>query len=620
MSVVSRGTGEVLDAHIADIRDEYDWFAEYVGNMWEALTSTPEWYERARQTAEVREYIYAVDTQSTSNSVNPHSHQTTRPKLCQISDNLKSQYIETLLPHTDTFEFEADDEDAKTLETKYLIEGYIRSRHRLYKHRVVIQECIDDYVEDGNAFLQTTYESRTVRKTRDGAPVKGYIGPRSFRIDPFRIAFNTAAASFDEAPKIVQSLKTVGDIAKDIENEKLPEDYREILRKAMEFRHYVGRNSHLFEEAWLQNPMHGWNTYHQYWTGQHVEILTFYGSVFDTRTNTMHLNKEIAVIDRKWTLLMEDIDTWDGNPLIRHVGWRKRPNSLMGMSPLANLVGMQYYINHIENAKADALDRMIIQDRVMAGIDDIIQNPDGSTDYLIHDGGSVNNLSPDTTILTADNKIERTEQMMEEYAGVPPEAFGLKTPGEQTKFEVSERLSRGALLFMNKARQFEDLLMLPAVNDELELAAKRLDTNLNVLVSRPEGDVFEEINADVLKRKGSLIPTGAQSSQLKARYAQDLSGFMNTMQIDPQVALHFPAKGIAMAWNNVLTGGRRTGLFKEYGRVTEEVELQQVQQAAQEAIAENSAVSSATTDGLAPSPLAPIEGAAPQGTDQVALQ
>lgn len=603
-------TGQVLDARMELVSTNSDWMSDYIANLWCNWTTSQEWYDRIQETLEVRQFVYSTDTTTTSNRTNPWSHKTARPKICQIADTLKAQYVAALLPHDDVIQFQANTEDANKLEIKYLVEGYIRSRHKLYDNKSVVQELIDDWVEDGNAFVITDWESQTAELQNDGGSVRGYVGPRQRRVDPFRIAFNTRAESFNEAPKIIQSVKTIGDIARDIQNERLSEDYREVLTRALEFRQYVGRNSHLFSEEWLDTPMHGWSNYGSYWSGEHVELLTFYGSVFNTNSESgeLHLNRKIVVIDRKWVLMDESIGTWDGNPPIRHVAWRKRPNSLLGMGPLANLTGMQYYINHMENAKADALDKMITQDRVFRGIDDVVQNPDGSLDYFVHETGDVQNLGPDTTILSADQKIELTEQKMEEYAGVPPESFGFKTPGEQTKFEVSERLNRSGIMFRDKTDKFENKLMLPAVNDELETAAKHADGNLEIPVKIPEGEVFATLNADTLKSKGTLIPVGAQFTRLQQQYAQDLAQFTQTLQLDPEVVVHFPAKKIAEAWSTVLTAGSRKGLFQEYGRIAERVELAQHQQAADETVAQNSSVSSVTPDGLAPSPIDALEG------------
>ena len=47
---------------------------------------------------DIRRYIYATDTSSTANSQLPWKNKTTIPKLCQIRDNLYSNYTATLFP------------------------------------------------------------------------------------------------------------------------------------------------------------------------------------------------------------------------------------------------------------------------------------------------------------------------------------------------------------------------------------------------------------------------------------------------------------------------------------------------------------------------------------------
>ena len=47
---------------------------------------------------ELRNYVYATDTKTTSNSKLPWSNSTTTPKLTQISDNLHANYFAALFP------------------------------------------------------------------------------------------------------------------------------------------------------------------------------------------------------------------------------------------------------------------------------------------------------------------------------------------------------------------------------------------------------------------------------------------------------------------------------------------------------------------------------------------
>ena len=48
------------------------------------------WLEQKK---ELRNYVFATDTRTTSNSKLPWKNSTTIPKLCQIRDNLHANYI-----------------------------------------------------------------------------------------------------------------------------------------------------------------------------------------------------------------------------------------------------------------------------------------------------------------------------------------------------------------------------------------------------------------------------------------------------------------------------------------------------------------------------------------------
>ena len=76
-----------------------DSLAEYIANTWfqynaQKQTKKAEWQE-------LRNYIFATDTSSTSNSSLPWKNRTTLPKICQIRDNLYSNYISALFPNDD---------------------------------------------------------------------------------------------------------------------------------------------------------------------------------------------------------------------------------------------------------------------------------------------------------------------------------------------------------------------------------------------------------------------------------------------------------------------------------------------------------------------------------------
>jgi len=56
------------------------------------------------------------------------------------------------------------------------------------------------------------------------------------------------------------------------------------------------------------------------------------------------------------------------------------------------------------------------------------------------------------------------------------------------------------------------------------------------------------------------------------------------LQMDPMLQQHFPSASLARAWEDLL-GFKRLEIFERFGRVAEELELAQKQQAAQEQLA-----------------------------------
>jgi len=74
---------------------------------------------------EVRRYVYATNTDQTSNSSLPWKNKTTVPKLCQIRDNLFANYTATLFPKRKWLEWEADNADSNSLLKRDAIVNYM---------------------------------------------------------------------------------------------------------------------------------------------------------------------------------------------------------------------------------------------------------------------------------------------------------------------------------------------------------------------------------------------------------------------------------------------------------------------------------------------------------------
>jgi len=581
--------GTISIEQLEVMRDHKDALAVRICDMWQHHKWSGYQVQRDHDVSEVKRFLNATSTRDTSNSVTDQSHNTHRPKLAQIADTLEAHYIKALIPHDSWVQFTPEDNDASQSVVRNRIAQYIRNRHRLYDHRSVITKVLRDWIED-MAFAEVVWVAETVDTDDDGIKNKAYIGPQVRRIDPNNIAFDNRARSFHNSWKIVQSIKNYGDIALEMEDDTLPADYREVLTEAMKFRHYARGYGEVFNEEWQNREYDGFGTYDDYYRrSESVEFLTFYGSIYDIDTMTLQRNRMITVVDRKYILLNEKIDTWDGKPHIYASSWRDNPNSLMGMGPLVNLTGMQYSINHLQNSKSDILDDVVRPDRVFVGIDDVETQPDGSRHFYSHEAGAiVRNVAPDTSILNAEFEIDVLEKKMEEYAGVPRSAAGIKVPGEQTKFEVQTLSDAGALLFQNKIEKFEAEILEKTVNAELELARRMLDSKLKILVSQAEGDLFEDITPDTLKNKGTLVAKGASHFAQQARMVQELTQFLQNLQARPDIQVHFPARRIAEAYNRLLGGfGDQDGLYEEFGGIIEEVEAAQLQQAAAREIDQN---------------------------------
>jgi hypothetical protein len=91
-----------------------------------------------------------------------------------------------------------------------------------------------------------------------------------------------------------------------------------------------------------------------------IELLEFEGDIYDMDTDQLLLGQKIIVVDRKFIGVSEPTKSWLGRSNKEHAGWRFRPDNLMAMGPLDNLVGMQYRVDHLENLKADVFDLIAI--------------------------------------------------------------------------------------------------------------------------------------------------------------------------------------------------------------------------------------------------------------------
>ena len=573
--------GQSVD--IANILDNEHTTATEISNLWvEWDTARAGWKQRV---AETKAYVFATSTRETTNVKNPWSHSTNLGKITQIYDNLRANYLMGLMPHNDWLKFEGEDREAVTLSKRRTIESYLKTKHRLDNLNTTVGQLIDDWVLTGNAFAAVTYVSENHIDPDTGLLISGYTGPRVYRISPNDIVFNPVASSFDKTPKIVRSIKSLGELRRDVEENPELQYEQGVFEKVEGLRGQLSRYSTEEIDESLQMEFDGFGTFGSYMKSGYVELLDFYGDIYDKDTGEFYKNYVITVVDRRWILRKEPLNTWTGRPHIYHAAWRRRPDNLWGMGPLDNLVGLQYRINHLENAKADAFDQMISPDIVYRGDVNEYEGPNGSRIYEAPENGDVRYLAPDTTVLNADFQIQNLEDKMELYAGAPREAMGIRTPGEKTAFEVQQLQNAAGRIFQHKMTDFEVNMLEKIVNAELEVARRNLARTDVIKVVDDDTGVqdFLSVTKDDILANGKLVAIGARHFARQAQLAQELMQFQQAALADPNVAMHFPAVKVAEMWEQVL-GLDKFNIFAPYGRIQEQLEAQRLTQIAQEEV------------------------------------
>jgi hypothetical protein len=581
--------------NLSNILGDTDLLAKEITNKWVAWKSARR--EAENRWAEVVQYVYATSTRETSNAnvggltgdEGGWSHSTHLPKLTQIADNLQANYRFALFPNADWFKFEGESKESSILAKRRAAEGYLRTKHALNGfERVVGSQLLSDWILFGNCFAQVSYETHQTEDPRTGAKSITYAGPVLRRISPFDIVFNPLAASFENTPKIIRSRKTMGEFIREAEDNPDSNYDEAVVEKVKALRSVAVNGSEDDAKRLDQLQLDGYGSFSQYLQEREVELLTFYGDIYDMSEGVLLRNHVIVVVDRMWVLKKEPLNTWSGHAHIYHAGWRKRPDNLWAMGPLDNLVGIQYQINHLENAKADAMDQMITPTRVIVGLvdeEDVEPGRPGGV-YRIPSGeGSVGNLAPDTTILNADFAIQNKMRLMEELAGSPSEALGIRTPGEKTAFEVNTLTTAASRNFQNRIQQFEEEFVEKLLNAELELAAQFLDGPDEIRGVDPSSGapIFEEITKEDLYLKGRVVPRGARHFARQNQLMQNIANLQNLIASDPAVAQHFPSKRLAHTYEELL-GVEQFGLVSEFGRIAEAVEAAQLQAAAAQSL------------------------------------
>jgi len=557
-------------------RDE---LAKFISQTWFNYDSQR--HAKKEEWKELRNYIFATDTSTTSNAKLPWKNSTTLPKLCQIRDNLHSNYISALFPNDDWLKWEGYAHADSIKKKANAIEAYMSNKTRESHFRTEISKLVYDYIDYGNSFITYNFET-SYRKDVDGNKIIDYIGPRAYRISPMDIVFNPVANTFKDSFKIVRSIKTIGELKQMAESEP-DNDY---LKKALENRDKFSKNLSGYGVNDFDKSegfqVDGFGNYFEYLQSGYVEILEFYGDLHSQGDGTYESGQVVTVIDRAWVVRKEPFPSWLGGAPIHHVGWRMRPDNLWAMGPLDNLVGLQYRIDHLENLKADAMDLGVLPPLVIKGeVEEFKYGP--GEEIHIDENGDVTELAKNVQwVISANNEIQNILNLMEQLAGAPREAMGIRTPGEKTMYEVQQLQNAAGRIFQEKANNFEIELLEPALNGMLEASKRNLDQEDIVRIMNDDLGVqdFLTITKDDICASGKLRPIGARHFAAQSQLLQNITGLFSS-PVGQMIAPHTSSKQLSKLVEDVM-GLQRYSVFSPNIAVFEQQETQRTLSQAQE--------------------------------------
>jgi hypothetical protein len=576
-----------------------DALAVKISDMWTRWDSSRSQWKSDQQ--ELRNYLYATDTRKTSNSKLPWKNSTVTPKLTQIRDNLHANYMAALFPSDNWFNWFAEDKAPELQEKRYAIVNYMKQKLKSSRFELLVSQLVYDYIDFGNVLVTYDYV-RDVISDSDGNVINKYIGPRAYRINPSDIVFNPLSETFEQTPVVRRMLKSIGDLLTDVETKPALNYSQSAIDKVLAFRQSY-RDDPEFKKT-HNLSIDGFGSTEEYLDSDMVELLEFWGDVYDPDTKTLLRNQLVTIVDRKWVLRKQNNPLWTGSKPIFHCGWRLRSDNLWAQGPLDQLVGMQYRIDHLENLKADVFDLIAYPVMIIKGntVEEFEYAP--GAEIFVGDEGGVEFLRPDATALNADMQIRELMSRMEELAGAPKQAMGIRTPGEKTKYEVQALENSAGRIFQSKVSWFERNILEPLLNGMLAESMRNFEgvERIRTVDEKYGTEAFIEVTKQDLSASGKIYPIGARHFAEQARFIQELSQTVQTVQAIPTVAAHISGKAIAKALEENL-GWQNYKIVQDNAAIFEQAETQRLLNQVQEDIAVESTVDPSLDAGVDQPPM-----------------
>ena len=563
---------------------EPDGLATAIANKYVAWESSRDrWYRNAQETLE---NLYATSTHDIRNQSHEWDNSTHIPKLTQIRDMLITYYLDAMFSLPDYIDWVPYTEAGTKLKVRNSLKAMTRQMLHDSDFEPTIRQIVEDYVDYGNAFATAV----PVKLSNQTTLI--YEGPKAIRINPMDIFFDPLATSFEQSPKIIRTVMTLGELMQSADQFTQDENvFKKALNKAVKKRRTIYDSISANQKDIIIDDMchiAGFDSWSTYYTSDTVELLTFYGDLYDIEANKLYKNSRIIVMDRAHVLLNEPITDYGFGCNIFKAGWRDRKDNLWSMSPLDNIKGMQFMIDFLENKRADVFN--LISNPIIVTKGDV-EMPE----YIFpgcHIGvdvdGEIQFIRPDATALQADLYVDRYLTLMEEMAGTPREAMGFRTPGEKTAFEISQLNTASSRLFNEKVRKFEKEVLEPLLTLMLRIYVSDKTRVVSVKNKTDDGiTLFEQVNISDLDTQGKFEATGSTTYTEKAKMAQTLMQIANTaFYSDPLVNGWFDPKVVAETLAYTTGLDKIDGILKENARIDAELKMKKAAETATQILEE----------------------------------
>lgn len=549
---------------------DIDGLGREIGNRWTTWDAARGVWAKNYQ--EVQQYLYATRTNDIIGQPSQEWYSNNHiPKLTQLRDLLITYYSESLFSLNDYIEWEGSTKDSNTQAQRNMIQAFIKGMLDKGGYRETVEQLLEDYVDCGNAFAMPEWVVDMV-STPDGLKER-FKGVKIRRINPMDIVFDPLAVDFKNTPKIIRAVKSLGELKQLSEvDETMKKAFNRVIENRNKIR-AVYANGDTIKNDSLN--LGGFGDMLTYANADTCELLTFIGDLYDSTSNTIKHNAKIVVLDRTVVLSDETFSDTDSLNLIFQARWRNRKDSLWGMSPLENLIGMQYRIDYLENKRADVYD--FVSNPVLLCLGEV-EVPDKLAPGTRISGdatATVRYLSPDVSVLQASTLMAEYMSLMEEFAGAPREVMGFRTPGEKTAFEYNQILNAAQRIFQRKTRVFE-LMTEDLINAALSMYISRARGQKIVLKVWDDDkgyEKFKEVAVDSLKTEGRIKAVGSTSYADKGRLAQTLQQLGNSgLFMDQSVLANISPTKLAETMIYATGLDKIQGLFRKDSRLYEMAE------------------------------------------------